>query len=68
MVEKGQEGFSANKIQGKYSLRMVQNAHMKFENVFIPSKNKLTKALDFEKSAGRVLLSSRLSVGFAITG
>lgn len=47
---------------------MVQNAHMKFENVFIPTKNKLTKALDFEKSAGRVLLSSRLSVGFAITG
>jgi hypothetical protein len=47
---------------------MVQNAHLKFENVFIPSKNKLTKATDFEKSAGRVLLSSRLGVGFLITG
>lgn len=47
---------------------MTQNAHLKFENVFIPTKNKLTKALDFERSTGEQLLGSRLGVGFYTTG
>lgn len=49
-------------------MRITQNAHLKFDNVFIPTSNKLTKALDFEKSAGKVLLASRLGVGWYITG
>jgi len=41
---------------------------MKFDNVFIPEKNKLTHAVNFEKSTGNVLIASRLGVAFAITG
>lgn len=40
---------------------------MKFENVFIPSKNKLTKASDFEKSAGKVLLATRIGVAWFVS-
>jgi alkylation response protein AidB-like acyl-CoA dehydrogenase len=40
---------------------------MKFENVFVPTKNKLTKATNFEKSTGQVLLASRLGVAWFIT-
>lgn len=46
---------------------MTQNAHLKFDNVFIPKKNKLTKALNFEKSAGSVLLASRIGVAWFVT-
>lgn len=46
---------------------MTQNAHLKFENVFIPTKNKLTKAIDFEKSAGKVLLATRIGVAWFVS-
>lgn len=67
VVERDFKGFSSTKIEGKYSLRMTQNAHLKFDNVFIPTKNKLTKALNFEKSAGSVLLASRIGVAWFVT-
>ena len=54
-------------MEGKWSIRMVQNADMKFDNVFVPTKNKLTYAINFEKSLSRVLLSSRLGVAWMIT-
>ena len=50
------------------ALRMVQNADIKLENVFVPDANKLQYALNFEKSANKVLLESRLGVGLACTG
>jgi len=54
-------------MEGKFSLRMTQNAHLKFDNVFIPARNKLTKAIDFEKSAGQVLLATRIGVAWFVT-
>jgi len=62
MVEKGMPGFKSSKIEGKMSLRGVQNANLTFDDVFIPDRNKLTYATNFEKSAGSVLLSSRMAV------
>lgn len=46
---------------------MVQNAYLKFENVFIPARNKLTNATNFEKSCGQVLLATRIGVGWFVT-
>lgn len=47
---------------------MVQNANIKMENVFVPIHNKLTHALNFEKSANRVLMSSRLGLCWGLAG
>jgi alkylation response protein AidB-like acyl-CoA dehydrogenase len=41
---------------------------MIFEDVFVPDCNKLEFATDFEKSTGRVLLSSRMIVACATAG
>jgi len=46
------------------SLRIVENADIILENVFVPSKNKLAKATNFEKSLGPVLAKSRLIVAW----
>lgn len=64
VVEKGMKGFSSSKIEGKMSLRMTQNADLKFENVFIPTANKLEFATDFEKSTKPVLLKSRIGTAW----
>jgi alkylation response protein AidB-like acyl-CoA dehydrogenase len=41
---------------------------MTFEDVFVPNKNKLEYAVDFEKSTASVLLSSRVSAASGLTG
>lgn len=68
MVEKGSPGFKAKKIEGKMSLRMVENADIKLNSCFVPNHNKLTYATNFEKSTGAVLLSSRIGVAAGISG
>jgi len=47
VVEKGSKGFNPSKIEGKYSLRMTQNADIQLKDCFVPNNNKLTKAKDF---------------------
>jgi len=64
VVEKGSKGLSTSKMERKYALRLVQNADITFENVFVPNKNKLANAISFERSANKVLNESRLSVAF----
>jgi len=46
------------------SLRLVENADITLQNVFVPSKNKLAKATNMEKSLGPVLARSRLTVAW----
>jgi len=60
--------MTISKIEGKLALRMVQNADIKLDKVFVPEKNKLHYALNFEKSANLVLLESRLGVAACACG
>lgn len=44
LVEKGRKGFTANLIEGKYSLRASDTAELVFEDCFVPDENLLPKA------------------------
>ena len=47
LVEKGSQGLTTTKMEGKYATRATQNAIIKLDNVFVPDKNRLAKADDF---------------------
>jgi alkylation response protein AidB-like acyl-CoA dehydrogenase len=66
VVEKGSPGMKIEKIKGKLSLRMTQNSEICFENVFVPSYNKLAKATNFERSCAPVLAKSRIVVSWGL--
>jgi len=55
-------------MEGKLSLKMVQNADITLEDVFVPDFYKLTKAESFEKSTNQILMTSRLGVAWMIAG
>ena len=63
-----QEGVKANKIEGKYALRVVQNADIEFTNAFIPAQDRLEKADDFATGTGVMLMKSRIMVAWAAVG
>ena len=54
-VDGKSKGYFASKIEGKYSLRSVQNCSIKFENVFVPECNRLENCIDFAKSTSEML-------------
>ena len=60
--------MTATKIEKKYALRMVQNADITFDNVFIPEKNRLTYGKDFASGTSAMLESSRLAVAWMVVG
>lgn len=64
----GSKGLKATKIENKYSLRLVQNADIEFDNVFVPDNNRLTYGKDFQSGTATMLESSRLIVGWMIAG
>lgn len=71
IVERGASGLSATKIEHKIALREVQNAHIKFENVFVPRNQRLPKTVNFATGPGLCLsvtrlLSSWIAVGCAM--
>lgn len=68
VVEKGTPGYSPKKIEGKWSLRMTQNAEITLTDCFVPDKNKLTKAKDFATGTNAILESSRLMVAWMACG
>lgn len=47
VVTKGSKGLRTSKIENKFSYRMVQNANIFMEDVFVPENNKMTKAKSF---------------------
>ena len=68
VVTKGSKGLVTKKIENKYSLRVVQNADITLDNVFVPDRNKLTKSKDFATGTNAVLESSRLGVAWMCAG
>jgi len=62
------KGLTRSKIEGKYALRMTQNADITFKDVFVPDRNKLTYATDFATGTNKILESSRLCVAWMAAG
>jgi len=67
VVEKHFEGFRAEKIEGKYALRAVENADIHLENCRVPVENKLAEANSFADTA-KVLRLTRGGVAFQAVG
>jgi glutaryl-CoA dehydrogenase len=60
-------GFTATKIEGKQSLRIVQNADITLENVRVPESLRLQNANSFKDTA-KVLRLTRAEVAWAAVG
>jgi glutaryl-CoA dehydrogenase len=60
-------GYTATKIEGKLSLRMVQNADITLENVRVPESLRLQNANSFRDTAA-VLRLTRAEVAWAAVG
>ncbi|MBY6678017.1 acyl-CoA dehydrogenase family protein [Rhodococcus sp. BP-316] len=71
VLEKGDdgfpEGFRAEKIERKYSLRAVENADLYFEDCRVPTANKLEHANSFADTA-KVLSLTRGGVAWGAVG
>ena len=61
------DGYVATKIEGKQSLRVVQNADITLTNVCVPEANRLQKANSFADTA-TVLRLTRAEVAWAAVG
>lgn len=60
-------GWSAERIEGKYSLRTVQNAHIRLENLRLPDSARLPGVNSFQEIS-EVLRFTRLEVGWVALG
>lgn len=60
-------GFQAAKIEGKYSLRTVQNAHITLDGVRVSDSARLPGVTSFRETS-QVLTFTRLEVGWAAVG
>ncbi|HEY5223777.1 MAG TPA: acyl-CoA dehydrogenase family protein [Microbacteriaceae bacterium] len=60
-------GYTATRIEGKQSLRIVQNADITLENVVVPERLRLANANSFKDTA-RVLRATRAEVAWAAVG
>lgn len=60
-------GYTATKIEGKYSLRTVQNADITLVDVRVPDSARLPGITSFRET-GEVLKLTRLEVGWAAVG
>ncbi|MEV7131021.1 acyl-CoA dehydrogenase family protein [Streptomyces sp. NPDC093260] len=67
VVEKGTPGFTPHRIQGKVSLRSVQNAEIDLRDVRVPGTDRLQEARSFKDTA-KVLRSTRLGVSWKAVG
>jgi glutaryl-CoA dehydrogenase len=67
VVEKGAPGFTAEKMAGKLTLRIVQNADLTFADCRVPEANRLQHANSF-KDTSRVLQLTRGGVAWSSVG
>jgi glutaryl-CoA dehydrogenase len=67
VVEKGTPGFSAEKLEDKIALRVVQNALITLDKVRVPEANRLQQANSFRDTA-RVLALTRANVAWQAVG
>lgn len=68
IVTKGSKGLSTKKIENKFSLPMVQNADIFYDDVFVPDHNRLAYAKDFATGTNVMLENSRLGVAWIEAG
>jgi len=66
--QKNPAAIATTKIEGKISLRIVQNANVEFRNAFCPDDNVMMDYVGFGPSVGRVLEASRISVAWVPVG
>ena len=55
-------------MEGKFALRMTQNANIEMKDCFVPEKNKLEFAKDFATGTNAILEASRLVVAWMAVG
>ena len=67
IVPSSSPGYTATKIEGKQSLRIVQNADITLENVVVPESMRLQNANSFTDTAS-VLRLTRAEVAWAAIG
>ncbi|MGA1835533.1 acyl-CoA dehydrogenase family protein [Herbiconiux sp. 11R-BC] len=67
IVPTSTEGYTATKIEGKQSLRIVQNADITLEDVRVPESLRLANANSFRDTA-KVLRLTRAEVAWAAVG
>ena len=67
VVEKGTPGYTAEKIENKMALRVVQNAVITMDNCRVTEANRLQNANSFTDT-GKVLLSTRAGVAWESVG
>jgi glutaryl-CoA dehydrogenase len=67
IVRNDSPGFSADKIENKVSLRIVQNGHITMSNVEVAEEDRLANANSFADTA-RVLRNTRLEVAWEGVG
>lgn len=68
VVQSNAPGVSISVIKRKLSLRPIQNCDIVFENVFVPSSDRLEKGDGFIEGVNRVLSSSRMFVSWIAIG
>lgn len=68
IVEKGTKGLSAKKMEYKIALRMVQNADIYLDDVFVPESQRLPLCTDFASGPARSLFLTRIMACFIATG
>ncbi|NJN16239.1 MAG: acyl-CoA dehydrogenase [Oscillochloris sp.] len=67
LVERGTPGYHVEKLEGKISLRVVQNADIRLENCKVPAANRLPGVTSF-RDVARQLAVTRAAVAWAMTG
>ena len=67
LVPQSTPGYTATTIEGKLSLRAIWQAHIRLEDVFVPSDARLPDARSFADTA-RVLKATRLGVAWSALG
>jgi glutaryl-CoA dehydrogenase len=67
ILEKGMEGLSAPKIEGKFSLRASPTGEIVMNDVFVPQENLLPKALGL-KAAMSCLNNARYGIAWGVLG
>lgn len=67
VVPQESDGYTGTTIRGKLALRAIHQAHLRFENVFVPEENVLPEARSF-KSTAAVLFATRVSVAWGAVG
>lgn len=67
VVPQESQGYTGTTIRGKLALRAIHQAHLRFENVFVPEENALPAARSFKDTAA-VLFATRVSVAWGAVG